>query len=99
MAEASAAGGFRRTVLLLEPRLWRGMGPANAAGLARACGAEEIGLHVGELGPAAVEALRAAGFGVGAWGANHERSIRAGFDLGLDAIATDDPPLALRLRP
>ncbi len=99
VAEAAAAGGFRRTVLLLESRPWRGMGAANAAGLARACGAEEIGLHIGELDAAAVAALRAAGFGVGAWGANHEPSIRAGFELGLDALATDDPPLALRLRP
>ena len=99
VAEAAAAGGFRRTVLLLEWRPWRGMGAANAAGLARACGAEEIGLHIGELAPALVASFRAAGFGVGAWGANHERSIRAAFDLGLDAIATDDPPLALRLRP
>lgn len=98
VAEAAAAGGFRRTVLLLDSRAWRGMGAANAAGLARACGAEEIGLHIGELTPAAVAAFRAAGFGVGAWGANHEASIRAGFALGLDAVATDDPPLALRLR-
>ncbi|GAA0584476.1 glycerophosphodiester phosphodiesterase family protein [Craurococcus roseus] len=98
VAEA-AAGGFRRTALLLDSKPWRGMGGASATGLARACGAGEIGLHVGELTPAAVAAFRAAGFGVGAWGANHEGSIRAGFGLGLDAIATDDPPLALRLRP
>lgn len=99
VAEAAAAGGFRRAVLLLDGRPWRGMGAASAVGLARACGAQEIGLAVGELDAAAVAAFRAAGFGVGAWGANHERTIRAGFDLGLDAIATDDPPLALRLRP
>jgi glycerophosphoryl diester phosphodiesterase len=99
VAEAAAAGGFRRTVLLIESRPWRGMGAANAAGLARACGAEEIGLAIGDWDRAAVGSFRAAGFGVGAWGANHERTIRAGFDLGLDAIATDDPPLALRLRP
>jgi glycerophosphoryl diester phosphodiesterase len=101
VAEAAAAGGFRRTVLLLESRPWRGMGGggAHAAGLARACGADEIGLHIGELTPRAVSALRAAGFGVGAWGANHEASIRAAFGLDLDAFATDDPPLALRLRP
>jgi glycerophosphoryl diester phosphodiesterase len=99
VAEAAAAGGFRRTVLLLESRPWRGMTAAAAAGLARACGADEVGLHIRELDQAAVAFLRAAGFGVGAWGANHERSIRVGFDLGLDAIATDDPPLALRLRP
>lgn len=99
VAEAAAAGGFRRTVLLVDGRPWRGMGAASASGLARACGAEEIGLPIGELTSAAVAAFRADGFGVGAWGANHDRSIRAGFELGLDAIATDDPPLALRLRP
>jgi glycerophosphoryl diester phosphodiesterase len=99
VAELAAAGGFRRTVLLLDSRPWRGMGAADAAGLAHACGAQEVGLHVGEFTPAAVAAFRAAGFGVGAWGANHEPSIRAGFGLGLDALATDDPPLALRLRP
>jgi glycerophosphoryl diester phosphodiesterase len=99
VGEAAAAGGFRRTVLLLEWRPWRGMGVSHAAGLARACGADEIGLHIGELGPAMVASMRAAGFGVSAWGTNHERTIRAGFALGLDAIATDDPPLALRLRP
>jgi len=98
VAEAAAAGGFRRTVLLLESRPWRGMGRAGAVGLAHACGAEEIGLPVGELTPASVAAFRSAGLGVGAWGANHEASIRNGFALGLDAIATDDPPLALRLR-
>jgi len=98
VAEAAAAGGFRRTVLLLDGRPWRGMGAASAIGLARACGAEEIGLAIGELDAVAAAAFRAAGFGVGAWGANHERTIRAGLDLGLDAIATDDPPLALRLR-
>jgi glycerophosphoryl diester phosphodiesterase len=99
VGEAAAAGGFRRTVLLLERRPWRGMGAAHATGLARACGADEIGLHIGELGPAMAASLRTAGFGVSAWGANHEPTIRAGFALGLDAIASDDPPLALRLRP
>lgn len=99
VAEAAAAGGFRRTVLLLDGRPWRGMGVASTAGLARACGADEVGFHVGELTPGTVAAFRAAGFGVGAWGANHEDSLRAAFGLGLDAVATDDPPLALRLRP
>ena len=99
VAEAAMAGGFRRTVLLLDSGAWRGMGGANAAALARACGAQEVGLHIGELTAAAAAGFRAAGLAVGAWGANHEASIRGGFGLGLDAIATDDPPLALRLRP
>jgi glycerophosphoryl diester phosphodiesterase len=57
-----------------------------------------LGLPVGELDAGAVAALRQAGLGVGAWGANHAATIRHGLGLGLDVLATDDPPLALRLR-
>lgn len=98
VAEAAAAGGFLRRVFLLEARPWRRLGLANTIALCRACGAEELGLSIGELDPAGVAALRNAGLGVGAWGANHEATIRRALALGLDAIATDDPPLALRLR-
>jgi glycerophosphoryl diester phosphodiesterase len=97
-AELSAAGGLLRTVLLLEAKPWRGMGLPGAIALGRSCGAAEIGLPVGELDAAVVAGFRAAGLGIGAWGANHAGSIRQGLELGLDAIATDDPPLALRLR-
>ncbi|TDH61897.1 glycerophosphodiester phosphodiesterase [Dankookia rubra] len=97
-AELAAADGLLRTVLLLEARPWRGMGLAGAVALGRHSGAAEIGLPVGELDAAAVAGFRAAGLGIGAWGANHPASIRQGLELGLDAIATDDPPLALRLR-
>ncbi len=98
VAEAAAAGGFVRRVFLLEAKPWRGMGAVGAIALCRACGAEELGLPVGELDPASVAALREAGLGVSAWGANHEGTIRWALALGLDALATDDPPLALRLR-
>lgn len=98
VAEASAAGGFPRRVLLLDGRLWRGLGTPGALALANASGADEIGLAVGELDAPAVAAFRAAGLGVGAWAANHPESIRAGLALGLDVLATDDPPLALALR-
>lgn len=97
-AELAAAGGLVRTVLLLEARPWRGMGLAGAVALGRHSGAAEIGLPIGELDAVAVAGFRAAGLGIGAWGANHVASIRQGLELGLDAIATDDPPLALRLR-
>ena len=98
LAEFAAAGGLRRRVLLLEARPWRGMGLPGAVALARGCGAEEIGLPVGELDQAAVAGFRADGLAVGAWGANDAATIRHGLALGLDAIASDDPPLALRLR-
>ena len=97
-AELSAAGGLLRTVLLLEAKPWRGMGLPAAIALGRSCGAAEIGLPVGELDVASVAGFRAAGLGIGAWGANHAASIRRGLELGLDVVATDDPPLALRLR-
>lgn len=98
VAAAAAAGGFARIVLLLGGRAWRGMGEAAAVAVARASGAGEIGLPISELDARAVAALRDAGLGVGAWGANHEPTIRRALALGLDVMATDDPVLALRLR-
>ena len=98
VAAASAAGGFHRRVLLMGSRPWHGMGPEGAIALGRACHAEELGLTVADWDAGSVAALRAAGFGVSAWGTNDAASIRQGFALGMDAIATDDPPLALRLR-
>ena len=96
--DAAEAGGFARLVLLLEAHPWRGTGAACAAALCRACGAEELGLPLGEWDEDSVAALRAAELGVSAWGANDAAGIRLGLALGLDTIATDDPPLALRLR-
>jgi glycerophosphoryl diester phosphodiesterase len=98
VAEAAAAGGLARLVLLLEAAPWRGMGMPGAVALARSCGAGEIGLPIGEYDAVAVAALRQAGLAVGAWGANDAAGIGRALALGLDAIATDDPPLALRLR-
>ena len=98
VAEAAASGGFLRRVLLIEARPWRGLGASGAIALCRACGAEELGLPIPEWDAAAVTALRGAGLGVSAWGTNHADSIRRGLALGMDVIATDDPPLALALR-
>ena len=98
VAEAAAAGGFLRLVLLLEARPWRGMGVPGAIALCRAAGAAELGLPIGELDADAVAGLRDAGLAVSAWATNDEPTIRSALALGLDAIATDDPPLALRLR-
>ena len=99
LAEAARqGGGFLRSVLLLEARAWRGMGTAGAVALCRACGATELGMPVGEWDGAAVAALRAASLGVSAWGTDDAATIGRAYALGLDAIATDDPVLALRLR-
>lgn len=98
VTELAAAHGLQRTVLLLEAKPWRGMGVPGAVALGKSCGAAEVGLPVEELDAEAVTGFRAAGLGVGAWGANDAVSIDRGLGLGLDAIATDDPPLALRQR-
>jgi glycerophosphoryl diester phosphodiesterase len=98
VAEFAAAGGLLRRVLLLETWSWRGMGLPVAVALARGCGAEEIGLAIDDLDAESVSGFRAAGLGVGSWGANDAGTIRRAIGLGLDAIATDDPPLALALR-
>jgi glycerophosphoryl diester phosphodiesterase len=98
LCQASDAGGWRRRVLLLEARPWRGMGALGAIALARAAGAEEVGLPVVEWDTAAISRLRSAGVGASAWGCNDAVTISLGYALGLDAIATDDPPLAIHLR-
>ncbi len=98
VAEAAAAGGFADTVLLVESRPWRGLQLDATVALCRACGATEIGLNINDLDAAAVQGFRAAGLGVGAWGANHAPTIHHAYALDLDVIATDDPLLALRLR-
>jgi len=98
VAEAAMAGGFLRRVLLVEAKPWRGMGASAAVALCRACAAEELGLPIGEWDETSVTALRAAGLGVSAWAANHAPTIRHALALGLDAMATDDPVLALGLR-
>ncbi len=98
VAAAAALGGFAGLVLLLESRPWRGMGVAGAVALARGCGATEIGLPLAEVDAAALAGLRAAGLAVSAWGANRAAEIARALELGLDAMTSDDPVTALRLR-
>jgi glycerophosphoryl diester phosphodiesterase len=58
----------------------------------------EIGLTEALIDAPVVAAVRAAGLGIGAWGANHMPSIRRMLELEVDVFATDDPSLAVRLR-
>ena len=44
------------------------------------------------------DSLRAAGLRVAVWGGNHADSIGRMLDLGVDAMASDDPVLAMRMR-
>ncbi|WP_270934518.1 glycerophosphodiester phosphodiesterase [Falsiroseomonas oryzae] len=98
MAEAQAAGGLAGVAWLLEIPTLRDIGLDGVIAVARAHGFPEVGMHEGALDAGMLARLRAAGLGVGVWGANHEPSIRRMLELGVDILATDDPPLALRLR-
>ncbi|MXP61950.1 glycerophosphodiester phosphodiesterase [Roseomonas sp. M0104] len=98
VAEAAAAGGLAGTIWLFEAALLRRIGVAGVIGVARAHGFAMVETEIGTLDGALVEALRGAGLSIGVWGANHADSIGKALALGVDALATDDPVLALRLR-
>jgi len=98
MAEALAAGGLAGVSWLLERATWRSLGPRGAIAVAKAYGFVEIGVHESMIDAEACATLRAAGIGISVWGANHEGSIRRMLGLGVDLLATDDPPLAIALR-
>ena len=98
MAEAQAAGGLAGVAWLLELPTLLDLGLEGVIAVARARGFPEVGMHERALDAAMLARLRVAGLGVGVWGANHEPSIRRMLELGVDIFATDDPPLAIRLR-
>ena len=98
MAEALAAGGLAGVSWLLESATWRSLGPRGAIAVAKTYGFVEIGVHESMIDAEACTTLRAAGVGISVWGANHEGSIRRMLGLGVDLLATDDPPLAIALR-
>lgn len=98
VAEAAALGGFAQTVWLAEGRTLRGIRPRDAAAMCRSCGATELGVPEGLADAALRDGLRAEGLRLSVWGANHAPSLHRALRLGLDVIATDDPPLAIRLR-
>lgn len=98
VADAAAAGGFDQLVWLADGRRLRGMRPQDLIAQCRACGATELGVHEAQASEALRDALRAAGLRLSVWAANHAPSIARALRLGVDAMATDDPPLALRLR-
>ncbi|WP_419896801.1 glycerophosphodiester phosphodiesterase [Roseomonas sp. USHLN139] len=97
-AAALRAGGLAGVIWLFEPRLIEAVGQEGIIGVARAQGFDFVETHISALDEPFVARLRAAGLKVGAWGANHAPTIRKAFSLGLDAMATDDPVLALQLR-
>jgi len=98
MAEALAAGGLGGVAWLLEGPTLIDLGVPGMLAVAQAGRFPEIGLHESVIDAEMVSACRAAGVGIGCWGANHAASIRRMLGLGVDIFATDDPLLAIRLR-
>lgn len=98
VAEGADLGGFEQLVYLAETRPMRALRPADAVALCRSCGATELGVHEGVADEVLRDALRAAGLRLSVWGANHATSIARALALGVDVLATDDPPLAIRMR-
>ena len=98
MAEVAAAGGLAGVAWLLERKTWLSLGLTGTIAVARAYRFPEVGVHESLLDAEGCAALRDAGIGISVWGANHEGSIRRMLGLGVDLLATDDPPLAIALR-
>ncbi|WP_421990348.1 glycerophosphodiester phosphodiesterase [Roseococcus sp.] len=98
LAEAAALGGFEQLVYLAETRPMRALRPVDAVALCRSCGATELGVHVSVADEALRDALRESGLRLSVWGANHASSIARALALGVDVLATDDPPLAIAMR-
>lgn len=98
VAEANASGGLAGVAWLLERKTWFSLGLTGTIAVARAYRFPEIGVHESLIDAESCAALRAAGMGISVWGANHAPSIRRMLGLGIDLLATDDPPLAITLR-
>lgn len=95
---AAAEPGLGGAVWLVSARVLGTLGPRGVVAAAGALGVPEIDTDIADATPELVAAARAAGLGFGVWGANHAPRICAALALGVDAMATDDPPLALALR-
>lgn len=98
MAEVAAAGGLAGVAWLLERKTWLSLGLTGVVAVAQAHRFPEVGVHESLIDAESCAALRAAGLGISVWGANHAPSISRMLGLGIDLLATDDPPLAIALR-
>ena len=97
-AAAWAHGGLAGAVWLVGTQVLNAIGPRGVIAAAGALGVSEVDTSAADATPELVTAARGAGLGFGVWAANHGPEISAALALGVDALATDDPPLALALR-
>ncbi|MFT8242475.1 glycerophosphodiester phosphodiesterase [Roseomonas sp. BN140053] len=97
-AAAQAAGGLDHVAWLFEASLLQQIGQHGVVAVARAHGLGMVETHEAAMDTELLATLRAAGLRVGVWAANHAPAIRRMLALGVDAMATDDPVLALQMR-
>jgi glycerophosphoryl diester phosphodiesterase len=83
---------------LVDTPILANLGPDACMAAARALGVTGCECSMGDVTPGVIAAARKAGLTTGVWAANHRAEIEKALDLGVDAFATDDPPLAIALR-
>lgn len=97
-ADGWARGGLAGAVWLVSGRVLEALGVRATVAAARALGVPELDTDIAAMTPELHDAARGAGLATGVWAANHRAEIERALSLGVDALATDDPPLALTLR-
>lgn len=97
-ADAWARGGLAGAVWLVSGRVLEALGVHATVAAAKALGVPELDTDIAAMTPELRAAARDAGLAAGVWAANHDAEIGRALALGVDALATDDPPLALALR-
>ena len=97
-ADAWARGGLAGAAWLVSGRVLGALGGDATVAAARALGVPELDTDLAAMTPELLAAARGAGLAAGVWAANHRHEIERALALGVDALATDDPPLALALR-
>jgi glycerophosphoryl diester phosphodiesterase len=97
-AEAWARGGLAGAVWLVSGRVLATLGEPATVAAAQALGVPELDTDLAAMTPGLRAAARRAGLRAGVWAANHRDEIERALALGVDALATDDPPLAIALR-
>ncbi|MFC7551909.1 glycerophosphodiester phosphodiesterase [Pseudoroseomonas wenyumeiae] len=97
-AAAQQAGGLAGVIWLFEHRLLHAIGAEGVIAIAWTYGFDMVETDVVALDTELCGRFRAAGLRLGAWGANHAETLEKAFGLGLEAVATDNPVLATRLR-
>ncbi|WP_426957421.1 glycerophosphodiester phosphodiesterase [Muricoccus radiodurans] len=97
-AEAEAAGGLDHVAWLFDAKALHQLGLPGVLATSQAYGVGMVETHESGMTRDVLDGLRGAGLRVGVWGANHAPAIARMMSLGVDAIATDDPALAMRMR-